>query len=263
MPAVPDQTDGVSFPYPVTPNDPSAQSIKAEPVAQVQGQGLNTSHNWHSLSNFGMTPTVPQGPQGRYASYGQNDMHGTSEQPYNDMAYLSHTGVDGQQPSFPSQSSNAIPMVPSGVSYLASGPLPGHSASGDMGNHDTHVGGPNMSNPFGGHFIQYHNTNNNVQSSGQYTQQQQSQQAGGAAMGADFEVNNLGFPQLLDDWFGPAQEEDDTLEPLDLQDFWMKVGPGEVSFDVYTVRPSPSATSNGAERECKLTRQAQGGFPFR
>jgi len=53
-------------------------------------------------------------------------------------------------------------------------------------------------------------------------------------------ANNLGFV-TLDDWFGPAgaeQGQDETnalFGGLDLQDFWMKVGPGE----------------------------AQGGFPFR
>jgi len=47
-------------------------------------------------------------------------------------------------------------------------------------------------------------------------------------------VNNLGFA-TLDDWFGPSnleQGNDDNTAVfggLDLQDFWMKVGPGEVS----------------------------------
>lgn len=53
---------------------------------------------------------------------------------------------------------------------------------------------------------------------------------------------NLGFA-TLDDWFGSTsanvgEQADDVNNPfggLDLQDFWMKVGPGE----------------------------AQGGFPFR
>jgi hypothetical protein len=53
---------------------------------------------------------------------------------------------------------------------------------------------------------------------------------------------NLGFA-TLDDWFGTSnsnqgEQQDDSNNPfggLDLQDFWMKVGPGE----------------------------AQGGFPFR
>lgn len=39
-------------------------------------------------------------------------------------------------------------------------------------------------------------------------------------------TNNLGFVQL-DDWFGNTA--DDGFGALDLQDFWMKVGPGEVS----------------------------------
>lgn len=48
-------------------------------------------------------------------------------------------------------------------------------------------------------------------------------------------VNDLGFA-TLDDWFGQPENTDDALfGGLDLQDFWMKVGPGE----------------------------AQGGFPFR
>lgn len=48
--------------------------------------------------------------------------------------------------------------------------------------------------------------------------------------------NNLGFVQL-DDWFGNAgghveggdEEANGGFGALDLQDFWMKVGPGEVS----------------------------------
>ena len=49
----------------------------------------------------------------------------------------------------------------------------------------------------------------------------------------DANVNNLGFT-TLDDWFGQGTLESRTDEnsnifgELDLQDFWMKVGPGEV-----------------------------------
>lgn len=60
--------------------------------------------------------------------------------------------------------------------------------------------------------------------------------------GAGASSLNLGFA-TLDDWFGSTsanqgEQQDDSNNPfggLDLQDFWMKVGPGE----------------------------AQGGFPFR
>lgn len=52
--------------------------------------------------------------------------------------------------------------------------------------------------------------------------------------------NNLGFVQL-DDWFGNGtggvNGDDDGnagFGALDLQDFWMKVGPGEVSQEVLT-----------------------------
>ena len=49
----------------------------------------------------------------------------------------------------------------------------------------------------------------------------------------DVTVNNLGFA-TLDDWFGQTgleqgtEESDAVFGGFDLQDFWMKVGPGEV-----------------------------------
>jgi hypothetical protein len=45
-------------------------------------------------------------------------------------------------------------------------------------------------------------------------------------------VNNLGFA-TVDDWFNGNNDnngEEAALGSLDLQDFWMKVGPGEVRF---------------------------------
>jgi hypothetical protein len=51
---------------------------------------------------------------------------------------------------------------------------------------------------------------------------------------SDPNMNNLGFA-TLDDWFGTntssgAVDGDAIFGGLDLQDFWMKVGPGEVSY---------------------------------
>lgn len=66
-------------------------------------------------------------------------------------------------------------------------------------------------------------------------------------------VTNLGFA-TLDDWFGPSNGNSHgsgDAGALDLQDFWMKVGPGEVGVTLLQVY------------EMTDTFQAQGGFPFR
>jgi hypothetical protein len=55
-------------------------------------------------------------------------------------------------------------------------------------------------------------------------------------MNAPTGQNSLGFVQL-DDWFGTGHEtrDEEPFGALDLQDFWMKVGPGEVSIDMTTL----------------------------
>lgn len=89
--------------------------------------------------------------------------------------------------------------------------------------------------------------------------------------------NNLGFT-TLDDWFGfgtagtaggagqDGNGVDDSMGlanvGLDLQDFWMNVGPGEVSV-IVVFSTGVIGYSRLADSFFFFTDQAQGGFPFR
>lgn len=91
--------------------------------------------------------------------------------------------------------------------------------------------------------------------------------------------NNLGFT-TLDDWFGfgtagtaggAGQGGNGVDDPmglanvgLDLQDFWMNVGPGEVSvWWWFLTFAGIGKYSRFADSPFFFPDQAQGGFPFR
>lgn len=220
MPAAPDHSDGVSFAYPATPIDHASTSVKTEQANMTHDRDVRHADP-PILSNFMMSQNAPYtAPHGQYPQFAHSQQAGSGhaiaqqQQPPGLPFIPPNTVGEGYNP-FASQNAanNGLSMMPLGnMSYHAVNDHLGDNASSNF---------PMAFGP-----TQHANQQLPVQQSGQPTQHLQ-QPTG--TMGADFEVNNLGFPQLLDDWFGPVQEEDETLGALDLQDFWMKVGPGEVS----------------------------------